>query len=89
MNDLTLNLVGGRDEGAWYRRPYHCYYRKLIGLALIACGIVVSIAAALVTSQKGYSRGDESIHFLKGKKLLTVSLTSTNNFFLRFPCLLL
>ena len=33
----------------------------------------MSIVAALIASQKGYSRGNESIHSLKGKHLLEMT----------------
>ena len=68
MNNTTLNLDYGDGEGPRRRRPNHRDSRKLMGSALFACAIGVSVGAVLVTSRKGSSRGDELMVFLKGKK---------------------
>ena len=76
MNDRTVNPEDCVDEGGRHCH-YRCKHRKLIGLALIACAIGVSISAALVVSQKGSSRGNESTTHLKGSKLYTIIFGTT------------
>ena len=76
MNNTTLNLDYGDGEGPRRRRPNHRDSRKLMGSALFACAIGVSVGAVLVTSRKGSSRGDELMVFLKGKKSPATSSTT-------------